>query len=310
MAAKASHPLTRDFINTHRLDWTAKHRANAISALNRWHRWADAHDLDLVAATPDHCTTFLGERSTVVGKATLVKDHQFLKWFYAWCHAEGELDGRDPMGRLKGPGQPKHDPRRTPHIADRDYQTLMGSFDKRRTLDCRNAAICSLMYRSGVRRSEVARADLDRLDLDRCHLQVIGKSGEWETVPLAAETCRLIERYLRRRGADRSPALFVGTTATSAGDGRLAPAAISEMLDRRGDRLGLHLPAHAFRRAMAINAKADGLNDTTVQHVGRWADSRMLTRYQRNAQAELSTAEFHAKDRTARRVTPPRLRAV
>ena len=312
MAAKASHPLTRDFLNGHRLDWTDHHRRNAVSVLNRWHLWTCANGVDLVGATSEECTTYLGERAAAVGKSTLIKDHQFLKWFYAWCHAEGELEGRNPMARVKGPGQPPHDPRRTPHIAEHDFDTLMASFDKRKVLDCRNAAICSLMYRSGARRSEVARADLDRVDLDRACLEVIGKTGQWETIPLAAETCRLLERYLRRRGDDRSPALFVGTTATAAGDGRLDPRAISEMLARRGERLGLHLPPHAFRRAMAINAKDDGLNDTTVQHIGRWRDGRMVARYQRNAQAELATAEFNAKDRTARRVTAPRrrLRAV
>ena len=62
---------------------------------------------------------------------------------------------------------------------------------------------------------------------------------------------------------------------------------------------------------MAINAKAAGMNDTTVQHVGRWRDARMVARYQRNAQAELARTEFHQLDPTARRTTiKRRLRAV
>jgi len=313
MAAKADHPLIRDFVASHRLDWTDHHRRNAISVLNRWHAWLGRLDepVDLISADKDHCATFLGERAAVVGKGTLVKDYQFLKWLYAWLDEESELDGRNPMACMKGPGQPPHDPKRTPHITDEVYERLMASFDRRKVLDCRNAAMCSLMYRSGARGIEVCRADLDRLDLDNATLDVLGKSGQWETLQLSAETCRLIERYVRRRGDDPSPALFVGSRATTAGDGRLKPRAIAEMLERRGKALGLHLPVHAFRRGMAINGKRHGMNDTTVQHIGRWRDGRMVARYQRNAQAELAAAEFHAKDPTARASTRRRrLRAV
>lgn len=312
MPAKPNHPLTRDFVASHRLDWTDQHRRNATSALNRWVRWLEANGTEIPAADKDHCATYLGERAAIVGKSTLLKDYQFMKWLYAWLDEEGELDGRNPMARMKGPGQPPHDPRRTPHITEEAYEKLMASFDRRKTLDCRNAAICSMMYRSGARGIEVCRADLDRLDIDNATLEVLGKSGQWETLELAAETCRLLERYLRRRRGDPSPALFVGSRATSSGQGRLKPGAIAEMLERRGKRLGLHLPVHAFRRGMAINAKRLGMNDTTVQHIGRWRDSRMVARYQRGAQAELAAAEFHAKDPTARRAntTRRRLRAI
>ena len=87
------------------------------------------------------------------------------------------------MARIKGPRTPPHDPRRTPHVTEADYAVLMASFDRRRLLDVRNAAICSLMYRGGARGVEVVRADRDRLDLDDARLEVIGKSGDWETDP-------------------------------------------------------------------------------------------------------------------------------
>jgi site-specific recombinase XerD len=313
MAAKPQHPLVRDFLASHRLDWSEHHLYNATIHLNRFTRWLAAEGVELAAADKGHCATFLEARRAVLTphSSTLVKDYQFLKWLFAWLADEGELDGRDPMARMKGPGQPAHDPRRTPHVTEASYARLMASFDKRKTLDRRNAAICSLMYRCGARGIDACRADLDRLDLDNARLEVIGKSGQWEVIQLAAETCRMIERYLRRREGN-GPALFIGSRGTRAGDGRLTTQAIAEMLERRGKQLGIHVPVHSFRRGMAINGKQNGMNDTTVQHVGRWKDPRMVARYQRNAQAELAAAEFHAKDPTARRTPPPRkrLRAV
>jgi site-specific recombinase XerD len=307
MPAKPTHPLVRDFLASHRLDWSDHHRECGVGVLNRWCRWLKAHDLELVEATKSECVEYIAERRAAVAVSTATKDYQFLRWLYAWLHEEGELPGRDPMRGVKGLGTPPHDPTRTPHITAEVYDRLMGSFDKRKTLDCRNAAICSLMYRSGARGVEVCRADRARLDLDAATLMVIGKNGDWGTLHLSAETCRLLERYLRRRGEDRAPALFVGATER---EGRLTQRAIAEMLDRRARKLGLHLPVHAFRRAMAIDAKRRGLNDTTVQHLGRWADPRMVARYQRNAQAELAAAEFHAADPTARQTSRRRLKSV
>src|SRR4029077_8766407 len=130
------------------------------------------------------------------------------------------------------------------------------------------------------------------------------------TRPRPAEPGRLLDPYRRRRVDDRSPALFVGTTGTRSADGRLTQRAIAEMPDRRARKLGLPLPVHAFRRAMAIDAKRRELNDTTVQHLGRWKDPRMVARYQRNAQAELAAAEFHAADPTARQPSRRRLKNV
>lgn len=306
MPAKPRHPLVRDFLATHRLDWVDAHRQNAVSHLNRWHVWLDARDVPLCEATLDDVTTYLGERREAIGASTLLKDYQFMKWLYEWLLAEGELPIRDnkparsPMDKVKSPGEPPHDPARTPHVSEDDYETLMASFDRRKTLDCRNAAICSLMFRSGVRGIEVARADLDRLDLDNANLQVFGKNEKWEDVPLTVETCVLIERYLRRRGQDNKPALFIGARdATANRNGRLKRQAISEMLERRAERLGIVIPAHAFRRAMTIHGKANKLDDTTIQDIGRWKDSRMVARYQRNAQHVLSKAQFHANDPTA-----------
>jgi site-specific recombinase XerD len=311
MSAKPTHKLVRDFLASHRLDWSDHHREVGVGVLNRWCRWLAAHDVELVDVSKADCVEYIAERREAVAVSTATKDYQFLRWLYAWLDDEGELPGRDPMRGVKGLGTPPHDPTRTPHITAETYETLMASFDKRLTLDCRNAAIVSLLYRSGARGIEVCRADLERLDVDRQTLQVIGKNGQWGTLHLAAETCRLLERYLRRRGDDRSPALFVGTTGTKSADGRLTQRAIAEMLDRRARKLGLHLPVHAFRRAMAIDAKRRGLNDTTVQHIGRWADPRMVARYQRNAQAELAAAEFHAADPTARQTSKRRpLRSV
>jgi integrase/recombinase XerD len=306
--ARPAHPLIGEFIEAHRQQWSDAYQQNALSILNRYHAWITAHRVELEHVTPTELNDYLDSRRALgVSASTLVKDHQFLARLYRWLHDESELGGRNPMARVARPkGADQVDPNRIGYVSETDYRRLMAGFDMRLLLDCRNAAICSLMYWSGVRRSEVVRIDLDRVQLDRGVLQVIGKNGEWGEVILLEETVTLLRRYLRRRGHDHHPALFVGTTATAAHDGRLRPDAISSMLDRRCAKLDLFVSAHQFRRAMAIHAKARGVNDTTVQQIGRWKDPRQVLRYQRAAQAELSEAEYRANDPTARRIRSPR----
>jgi site-specific recombinase XerD len=298
MPAKPNHPLVRDFLANHRLDWSDHHRQVGTSVLNMFTTWLDTQGVELEEASKAECTEYMAIRKQAVAISTATKDYQFLRWFFEWREEEDGV--RNPMRGVKGHGKVTSDPDRTPHITEETYTKLMATFDKRKTLDCRNAAICSLMYWSGARGSEVCRADLAKLDIDNAVLMIYGKNKEWAPMHLSAETCRLIERYLRRRGSDRSPALFVGTAGTAAADGRLKSKAVYDMLRRRTAAVGCHMPLHAFRRGMAINAKRRGLNDTTVQHLGRWKDSRMVAHYQRNAQAELAAAEFHAADPTAR----------
>lgn len=322
MAQAPFHPLVRSYL-LRRPGWSDEHRAKAISILNRWCMWLGVRQLELVNpstteradaakrarltdAIGDDCATYLGERTAEVVGSTAHKDYQHLMWLYTWLVAEGEIDSRHergPMHNISAPPVNDPDPERTRNVSHADYERLLASFDKRRVLDCRNAAICSLMYWSGLRRSEVCRCDLDRIDLDAGTLDVLGKNGKWRTVPLAMETVLLLERYLRRRADDPAEALFAvsfnGHEATTTG--RMRPNAIRMWMQRRCERLGIDVTSHQFRRAMAINSKDRGMSDTSICTIADWADNRMLARYQRAAAARLAADDFHANDPTAKR---------
>jgi site-specific recombinase XerD len=318
-AQRPNHPLIREYIAAHRNAWSPHHVYNTTSMLNRWKLWLALRPdgaVEVTAATRADCSEYIAERlveinprnAKAVSPNTVRKSCYALDGFYAWLAAEGELPeprpGRsaNPMAGVKFPATRQPSPESTPHITEATYEALMATFDGRKLLDARNAAICSLMYRSGLRRSAVVRCDLERLDMDEGTLVYWNAKGKrWCTAGLAEETRKLLARYLRRRGDDDLAPLFLGTYETKALDGRMTTDAVGSMLDRRAELIGEPLPAHAFRRAMAINAKAEGRNDTTVQWMGGWADTRQVNRYQRNKQEALSLAEFRATDPTAAR---------
>ena len=272
--------------------------------------------VDLTDATGDHCATFLAEREQMVVGSTVHKDWQYLVWLYTWLQREGELPpvrrrgqlvdqpDRGPMHGIKAPINNDPDPDRTRHITSADYRTLMGSFDKRKLLDCRNAAICSLMYWSGVRMSEVGRADLDRYDPGAGSLEVLGKNRKWRTVWLLEETREWVDRYLRRRRDDPAPALFatgVGHRDATTTD-RLTPAGIGSMLERRCLKLGIQVTAHQFRRAATISAKRRGVPETEIARQHGWSPTSarlMIPRYTKSDADRLTGEAYRATDPTA-----------
>lgn len=324
--AEISDPLIAAFLRR-KSTWGDTYERIAVLIYNRWTAWLAERGVELVDATADDCATYLAERGRAVSGATCHKDFQLLGWLYTWLCREGELPprmrrgvlveqaGRGPMEGVDAPRVSDPDPDRVRRITDADYRRLMASFDRRSTIDCRNAAMCSLMYWSGVRRSEVARADLDRYDRADGTVEILGKDRKWRTVWLLEETREWLDRYLRRRGDDPAVALFASSLGASEGTttGRLNPDAISTMLERRCAKLGFHVTAHQFRRAYTIEAKLRGIPETEIARQAGWAPSSaklMLPRYTRSEADRLTGEAFRGNDPTAVRGQRRRLRQV
>lgn len=302
MAQTALHPLVRSYLKRGKRWNSTDATVVATSVLNRWQRFLDARSVDLLDATGDDCADYLAERCAAVKGSTAHKDYQHMIWLYRWLVSMDEIETRHvdgPMHKVAPPKNDAPDPDRLTYVSAEDYATLMASFDKRRTLDRRNAAICSLMYWSGLRRSEVCRTELHRLDLesDTPTIDVYGKNGRWRTVPIALETAVLLDAYLRRRGDEQSDALFLASLRSDAAG--IRPAAITQMLKRKSEQLDTHFSSHEFRRSMAIEGMRRGLSETTICTVAGWTDTRMMQRYQTAQRTELALAEFHANDPSA-----------
>lgn len=308
MPATPTHRLIGSHMRAHEKRWTAENRRNGISILNRWHAFCTAAGVDLLEADADICRAYMNARGDQVCGATAHKDWQHLRWFYRFLVTEEHIDTRRPHGPMEPvlpPTQSKPDPARIGYVSEGDYARLIGSFRRRSLIDCRDAAICSLMYWSGLRRSEVVRMDRDRVDLVGGTAEVLGKGNppQWRTFPLMFETIEWLGRYLDRRDAagDDAVALFAsvgGRALEHATTGRLQPKAITMMLERRCKPLGLDLNAHEFRRAMAINSKRRGMSDSATMRVAGWKDPRMMYRYIQEEAEQLAVNEFQQADPT------------
>ena len=310
-------PFVASFLRTRR-KWSVRHKANSVSIYNRWSRFLAERGLELCGATEGDCNDFLDVRQREVSAATAHKDYQFLAWLYEWLCDGGYLppvvkrgrevdqSGRGPMEGVAAldPGSPHPD--RIKRVQPDEYRRLMASFDKRKTRDCRDAAIISLMWHSGPRLFEVAGAELERLDLDKRELQVLGKGAKWRRLPIAEETVLWLDRYLLRRSrdGDEATALFAGSRRANDGDdrGHLTQRGLSEMIERRSVKVGRKLSPHQFRRAATSEMRNNGVQDVDIAVIQGWEPQSaklMIPRYTKTDTERLAVAAFHRADPTA-----------
>jgi len=294
--------------------FTPENKANAISVLNRFGRWLAANHgvTDLCDATRLHCHEYLesrrGQISERTGKpiseTTRKGDWRQLRAFYAWAEREREIDGRSPMARIPAPRVPVNPP--TKSAKSDGYEAMLATFSTRTELGRRNAAMISLMFRSGVRRGEVPQIDLAHYD-QQAQMMTIPhpKNDHSRRVPVHSETASLLRRYLRRRGLAAGP-LFRGVH-TADPFGRIKPRAVADIVTRANERAGTNLSPHQFRRGFVGEWLRSDASPASLQIVGGWRDPRMVRTYMGEAAEDIAAAEFRAKyDPAGRR---PRRRA-
>jgi integrase/recombinase XerD len=95
-----------------------------------------------------------------------------------------------------------------PHpLRTEDVPKLLAALPTRTLRDHRDRALINLLVSSGCRIAEALA--LDRADVKREGFRVLGKGGKHRSVYLTDDAFRAVEDYLRNRGPDLSPALFI-----------------------------------------------------------------------------------------------------
>jgi len=296
MAAQATNPLAAEFIDDQ--PWVPANKRNAVSCLNHYDRWCAARQLDPMAATRRDLKAYLAERAAEVGPATVRTHWRMLKAFYGWAATPIDAGGpgelaASPMVGIAGPRTPAR-PATTAARPD-DVARLERHFP-RTTAGTRNAAMVSLMFRSGLRVGELPPLDLAHLatrpDGHQVLMVPVTKTGEPRIVPIHPETGRYLKRYLRRRGAAAGP-LFQ-TTGERGRDvtGRLTTRAIQIVVRRATATLGIHVAPHQLRRAFTSQYLRAGGDVLSLEIIGGWADHRMPRRYLADEEAAAAVDRY------------------
>lgn len=196
---------------------------------------------------------------------------KYLGWLYGASHPA--LGAR--IKRVRG---------KVPRCLDREtVSVLLALFDRHDPKGARDLALCSLALDTGLRASELCRLQQGDTDTEMRKLQVLVKGGAWEWAVFSPQTAAHIEHWKQFR-ARLNPRghLFVHIKT---GEG-LTSAGLYSIVGAWGDRIGIKLSPHDFRRTFATISSENGAPDRVIMEGGRWKSTQMVTRYTRSLRLE------------------------
>ena len=146
--------------------------------------------------TLEDCRGWLWQRQQQ-GSAprTIARGVATLKSFGGWLERAGIIEG-NPTSRLRAPkaGEP------LPRVLTRSQmQQILGHLqvlaDSEDAVHVRNAAICEVLYATGIRVSELCGLTVPDVDLAERTLRVLGKGSKERVVPFGVPAHRALARY-------------------------------------------------------------------------------------------------------------------
>jgi integrase/recombinase XerD len=136
-------------------------------------------------------------------------------------------------------------------LAARDLTRLLASCDRRTSRGRRDYAMLLMLGRLGLRAGELAALCLDDVDWRAAEIDVPGKGGRRERMPLPDDVGQALVGYLRRGRPETSDhRLFVRLDAPRTG---LSSGAVTAMVQAAGRRAGVAVTgAHQLRHTVAV----------------------------------------------------------
>lgn len=268
-----------DNLSGHIANYVATHRpASAKGTTYSLHRFAraagDPAPADLTARHVEAWWRSIGH----LAPSSLRQQHSLVRCFLAWLRAHGALTG-DPLAIISRPNEPRRLPV-TLNSAEVDAI-------RHECSTTRDRAIVELAWGLGLRCVEIARLQIADVDFTGRLVEVHGKGGHVDMLPLPSRVDLALQAYLLEHPAPSGPLLR---------DLRwhrhpISPAWVSEVVVRLAKRAGVKRSrydgktAHGLRRTCATELLDDGATIREVQAVLRHASLSTTERYLRRSSA-------------------------
>jgi site-specific recombinase XerD len=201
----------------------------------------------------------------------------FFKWF------ANEEDVPNPMLGTQSPAIGET----VDQVLSRDdLARLVKSVEKGRDFESRrDAAIIRFFACAGVRLSELTNLLIDEIDLPGCTAIVTGKGNKQRIVKFDLNCATALKRYLGVRAehklATRTERLWLGIKNR----GPMTPSGVRQIIERRGEAIGLDIHPHVFRHTFSHHWLDQGGAEGDLMALNGWTSAQMLRRYGRSARS-------------------------
>ncbi|MFI1194180.1 tyrosine-type recombinase/integrase [Micromonospora sp. NPDC020750] len=207
-----------------------------------------------------------------------------LQAFFKWLSEEEELP--NPFKTFKPPPPPKIGEKTPDVISKEDLRALVKDAEGGRDFESRrDAALLRLFASTGCRLSEITHLRVPDVDVRNRTAVVTGKGNKTRTVKFDAKCALALDRYLRKRAEHAASkdfdALWFGVRRRMP----MTPSGIRQVIERRGERLGLNIHPHLFRHTFSHNWLDEGGAEGDLMELNGWDSPQMLRHYGASAKA-------------------------
>jgi site-specific recombinase XerD len=217
--------------------------------------------------------------------------HRNLQQFFRWYAAE-----EDVPNVYLGLKPPPMDRKLVPVLTHEQLSALIKDAEAKKDFGHRrDAAILRLFACSGARLSEISGLDVTDVDLADRSARVHGKGRKDRRIKFDHRATQALDRYLRVRAAHPSAylsALWLGVRRRNA----LTPSGVYQLIERRGQRLGIDLHPHMFRHTFSHHWLDNGGAEGDLMELNGWDSPQMLRRYGASARAARAQRAYDRVD--------------
>jgi site-specific recombinase XerD len=213
---------------------------------------------------------------------TVYTYYRNLKAFFNF-HEDEEAITASPMRRVK---PPKLDKQILPAFTAEDIAKLEVATSSKSFVGKRDRALIYFLLDTGCRRTETSNMRIGDIDLKTGIVKVVqGKGRKDRITKLGSKALMAFIRYLRSRGEVKdSDPVWVGKY------GGISSEGIGTILQKLGDKCGVHANPHRFRRTMALSMLRAGCDVFSLQHLLGHAELDVLKRYLAQTGHDVATA--------------------
>lgn len=160
-----------------------------------------------------------------------------------------------------------------PRVAELDVLTKLiespEEFESNKLVGIRNRAMLELLISTGMRISELLSLKKEQIDYRGGKIFIRGKGKKERFVYLTERAMQQLDRYMKARGSDRLPYLFIpmrGRNAQSAFKG-ISPNYLQAKIKEYREKLNINVPtsAHSLRHGFATYLAESGANPAAIQ---------------------------------------------